>query len=68
MAQEKLQSQKWRGTDWMKSHVGAKDYTVKMRSKTKTYHVNMLKKYIAREPKVDVVPTNICMQGKFLTN
>ena len=26
-----------------------------MGSKTKTYHVNMLKKYIAREPEVDVV-------------
>ena len=31
---------------------------VKMGSKTKTYHVNMLKKYIAREPKVDVVLTS----------
>ena len=29
-----------------------------MLSKTKTYHVNMLKKYIAREPKVDVVHTS----------
>ena len=28
---------------------------IKMGSKTKTYHVNMLKKYIAREPEVDVV-------------
>ena len=26
-----------------------------MGCKTKTYHVNMLKKYIAREPEVDVV-------------
>ena len=29
-----------------------------MVSKTKTYHVNMLKKYIAREPEVDVVHTS----------
>ena len=29
-----------------------------MGSKAKTYHVNMLKKYIAREPKVDVVHTS----------
>ena len=36
----------------------ANDYRVKMGSKTKTY-VNMLKKYIAREPniEVDMVPT-----------
>ena len=26
--------------------------------KTKTYHVNMMKKYIAREPEVDVVHTS----------
>ena len=25
----------------------------------KMYHVNMLKKYIAREPEIDVVPTSI---------
>ena len=29
-----------------------------MRSKTKTYHVNMLKKYIAKEREVDVVLTS----------
>ena len=29
-----------------------------MGSKTKTYHINMLKKYIAREPEVDVVHTS----------
>ena len=29
-----------------------------MGSKTKMYHVNMLKKYIARKPKVDVVHTS----------
>ena len=36
-------------------------YTVEMGSKTKTYHVNMLKKYISREPDVvvDVVPTKM---------
>ena len=28
-----------------------------MRSKTKTYHVNVLKKYIARKPEVHVVHT-----------
>ena len=42
----------------MESRVGANDYRVKMGSKTKTYHVNMLKKYIAREPEVDVVHTS----------
>ena len=44
----------------MESRVGANDYKVKMGSKTKTYHVNtsMLKKYIAREPEVDVVPAS----------
>ena len=31
----------------MVSCVGANDYRVKMGSKTKTYHMNMLKKYIA---------------------
>ena len=39
----------------VESHVGANDYRVKMGTKTKTYHVNMLRKYIAREPEVDVV-------------
>ena len=29
-----------------------------MGSKTKMYHLNMLKKYIAREPEVDVVHTS----------
>ena len=33
--------------------MGANDYRIKMGSKTKTYQVNMLKKY--REPEVDVV-------------
>ena len=42
----------------MESHVGANDYRVKMGSKTKTYHINMLKKYIVREPEVDVVHTS----------
>ena len=36
--------------------MGANDYRVKMGSKTKTYHVNMLKKYISREPEGNVVP------------
>ena len=42
----------------MEIRVGANDYRIKMRSKTKTYHVNMLKKYIAREPEVDVAHTS----------
>ena len=36
----------------------ANDYRIKMGSKTKTYHLNMLMKYIAREPKVEVVHTS----------
>ena len=48
----------WRGPYTVESHVGANNYRIKMGSKTKTYHVNMLKKYIAREPKVDVVHTS----------
>ena len=40
----------------MESRVGANDYRVKMGSKTKTYYVNMLMNYIAREPEMDVVP------------
>ena len=42
----------------MESHVGTNDYRIKMESKTKTYHMNMLKKFIAKEPKVDVVHTS----------
>ena len=42
----------------MESHVGANDYRIKMGSKTKMYHLNMLKKFIAREPEVDVVHTS----------
>ena len=34
------------------------DYRVKMGSKTKTYHVNKVKKYIASESEVDVVHTS----------
>ena len=41
----------------MESCVGANDYRIKMGSNTKTYHMNMLKKYNAREPEVDVVHT-----------
>ena len=37
----------------MESRVGANDYRVEMGSKTKTYHMNTLKKYIAGEPEVD---------------
>ena len=43
----------WRGLYIVESRVD--DYRVKMGTKTKTYHVNMLRKYIAREPEVDVV-------------
>ena len=44
----------------VESLVGAKDYRVKIRSKTKVYHVNMLKKYNSREPETEgnVVPVN----------
>ena len=42
----------------MASRVGANDYRVKMGSKTKTYHVNLLKKYISREPEGNVVPVD----------
>ena len=40
----------WRGPFTAENRVGANDYRVKMVSKTKNYHVNMLKKYISREP------------------
>ena len=46
----------WRGPYTVESRVGANDYRVKMGSKTKTYHVNVLKKYISREPEGNVVP------------
>ena len=36
----------WRRPYTVESSVGANDYRVKMGSKTKTYHVNMLKKYV----------------------
>ena len=48
----------WRGPYTMESLVEANNYRIKMWSKTKTYHVNMLKKYITREPEVDVVHTS----------
>ena len=48
----------WRGPYTVESRVGANDYRVKMGSKTKTYHINMLKKYIAREPEGNVVPVD----------
>ena len=48
----------WRGPYTVESRVGANDYRVKTGSKTKTYHVNMLKKYISREPEGNVVPVD----------
>ena len=45
----------WRGPYIVESQVGANVYRVKMGSETKMYHVNMLKKYIAREPELDIV-------------
>ena len=42
----------------MENCVEANDYRIKMGSKTRMYHVNMLKKYIAREPEVDMVHTS----------
>ena len=48
----------WRGPYTVESRVGANDYRVKMGSKTKTYHINMLKKYISREPEENVVPVD----------
>ena len=42
----------------MESRVGANDYRIKLGSKTNTYHVNMLKKYRARESEVDMVHTS----------
>ena len=45
----------WRVPYTMEGCVGANDYRIKMGSKT--YHVNTLKKYIAREPEMDVVHT-----------
>ena len=43
----------------MESHVAVNDYRVNMGSKTKTCHVNILMKYISREPdiEVNVIPT-----------
>ena len=49
----------WKGPYIVESRVGVSDYRVKMGSKTKTYHVNMLSiLYIPREPEVDVVHTS----------
>ena len=48
----------WRGPYTVESRVGANDYRVKMGSKTKTYHINMLKKYISREPEENVEPVD----------
>ena len=49
----------WSGIYTVESRVGANDYRVKMGSKTKTYHVNMLKKYISREPEGNAVPVDV---------
>ena len=38
--------------------MGANDYRIKMGSKIRTCHLDLLKKYIVREPEVDVVHTN----------
>ena len=48
----------WKTPYTVKHRVGANDYRVKWGSKTKTYHVNMLKKYISREPEGNVVPVD----------
>ena len=48
----------WRGPYIVESRVGANDYRIKMGSKRKTYHLNMLKKYVAREREVDMVHTS----------
>ena len=47
-----------RGPYTLESRVEANDYKIKMGSTTKRYHTNMLKKYIAREPEVDVIHTS----------
>ena len=41
----------WRGPYTIEIRMGSNDYRIKMGSKTKTYHLYMLKKYIVREPK-----------------
>ena len=48
----------WRGPYTVEHRVGANDYRVKMGSKMKTSHVNMLKKYISRESEGKVVPVD----------
>ena len=47
----------WGGLFTVESHVGANDYRIKIGSKTTAHHMNMLKKYIVREPEVEVVHT-----------
>ena len=51
LAQEELQKSQKRYKKYY-------DRKAKPRSKTKTYHLNMLKKYIAREPEANVVHTS----------
>ena len=49
----------WGGPYTVESCVGANDYRIKMGFKAKICHLNKwLKKYIAREPEVDVVHTS----------
>ena len=48
----------WGGPFNVESLVGANDYRIKMRSETKMYHLNLLKKYIVRKLKVEVVHTS----------
>ena len=47
----------WRGPYFVEGHVRA-NYRVKKGSKTKLYHLNILKWYIATANKVDVVHTS----------
>ena len=49
-------NKQWRGPYTVESREGANDYRVKIGSKSKTCHINMLKKYISREPEGNVVP------------
>ena len=55
---DSIKFMQWRGPYVVESGVGADDYRVKTGSKSKTYHVNILKKYINKEPEVDMVHTS----------
>ena len=54
----------WRGPYTVESHVGANDYRMKIRFKTKTYHLNMLKKYFSREPDADIEGNMVPVDSK----